>query len=54
MIKLVVRVYITEGVILTLTSFLSTPNGTYNILMVFNITVSGLNDFICGTKFMFP
>ena len=44
MSKLVARVYITEGLILVLTSFFYVTKGTYGTPMVFDETVSGLND----------
>ena len=54
MSKLVTRVYITEGVILALTSFFSVPKGTDDICMAFDETVSGLNNSIWAPKFMLP
>ena len=43
-----------EVVILTLLSLLSVRKGTYNIPMVFNVTVRGLNNLLWDTNFMFP
>ena len=54
MSKLVARGYITEVVTLTLKSFFSVPKGTYDIRVVFDATVSGLNDYIWAPKFMLP
>ena len=51
---LVARAYITEGVILKLTPFFYVPKGTYDIHMLFDEMVSGLNDSIWDKKFMFP
>ena len=50
--KLVARVYITEGVILVLTSFFSIPKGTDDIRIVFDATVSVLNDSIWDPNFV--
>ena len=44
MSKLFAVGYITEVVILTMTSFFSVPKGTYDIRMVFYATVSGMKD----------
>ena len=44
--KLVARGYIKEGVTLALTSFFSVPNGINDVRMVFDATVSGLNDYL--------
>ena len=52
MSKLVARGYITELVILALTSLFSVPKVTYDIRMVFDETVSGLNDYLWGPNFM--
>ena len=54
MIKLVARGYITEGVILSLKSFFSVPKGTDDIRMVFNVTVSGLNDSLWDPNLILP
>ena len=43
-----------EVVILTLFSLLSVLKGTYNIPMVFNVTIRGLNNLLWDTNFMFP
>ena len=50
--KLVVRGYITEEVILKLTSFVSMPNVTYYICMLFDATVSVPNDYLWNPNFM--
>ena len=52
--KLVARVYITEGVILVLTSFFSIPKGADDIRIVFDATVSVLNDSIWDPNFLLP
>ena len=44
MSKLFARGYITEGVILILTSFFYVPKGTGDIFMVFNAALSGLKN----------
>ena len=54
MSKLVVRGYITEGVILALTSFFYVPKGTYDIRMVFDENLCGLNDNMWDPNFMLP
>ena len=53
MSKLVARGYITEGVILTLTPFSFVTKGTDDIHMVFDATVSGLNDYLRDPKLTF-
>ena len=52
MSKLVAMGYITEGVILALTSFFSVPKGTDDICMVFDATVSVINNSVCDPNFM--
>ena len=52
--KLVARGYIIEGVILTLTSLFSVTKVTEDICMVFDATVSGLNNYLSETHFMLP
>ena len=52
--KLVARGYITEEVILALTSFFSVPKGTDYIHMVFDATVIVLNNSLWSAKFMLP
>ena len=52
--KLVARGYITEEVILALTSFFSVPKGTDYIHMVFGATVIVLNNSLWSAKFMLP
>ena len=52
--KLVSRGYITEGLILILTSFFAVPKVKYDIHMVFDATVSGINNYICAPNFTFP
>ena len=54
MIKLVVRGYMTELLILTLTYLFSVPKVTEDISMVFNATVRVLNDSLRYTFFMEP
>ena len=54
MSKLFARVYITEVVILALTSFFSVPKGTEYINMVFVATVSVLKDYLWVPNLMFP
>ena len=44
MMKLVARGYITEGEILAMTPLFYVPKVTEDILMVFDATVSGLNN----------
>ena len=51
--KLVFRGYITEGVILVLTSFFSVTRLTGGILTVFDATVNGLNDSMWDPECMF-
>ena len=41
-------------VILALTSFFSVPKGTYDIRMVFDATLSGLNNYLWDPNFMLP
>ena len=48
------RGYITEGVILTLTSFFSMSKLTEEINMVLDTTVIILNSYVWDKKFMFP
>ena len=48
--KLVARGYISEGVILALTSLFYVPKGKYDIRMVFDATVSGLNNYLWAKK----
>ena len=50
--KLVARVYITEGVILAPTPFFYVPKETDDIRMVFDLTLSGLNDYLWALKLM--
>ena len=50
--KLVARGYITEGVILVPTSFFYVPKVTEDICMVFDSTVSRVNDYPWAPKFM--
>ena len=52
--KLVSRGYITEGLILILTSFFAVPKVKYDIHMVFDATVSGINNYICAPNFTLP
>ena len=52
--KLVDRSYITEGVILALTSFFYVTKGTDDIRMVFDATLSGLNNSLWDTNSMLP
>ena len=52
--KLVSRGYIMEGVILALTSFFAVPKGIDDIHMVFDATVSGLNNSLCDPNFTLP
>ena len=52
--KLVDRGYIIEGVILVLTYFFSVNKGTDDICMVFDVTVSGLNNSLWDTNCMLP
>ena len=52
--KLVARGYITEGVIFALTYLFSVPKGTYDIRMVFDANVIGLNDYLWDLNFMLP
>ena len=52
--KLVARRCIMEGVIFALTPFFSVPKGTEDIHMVFNATISGLNNYLWYPKFMLP
>ena len=54
MSKLVARGYIMEEVILSLTSFFYVSKVTYDICMVFDATVSGINDYLWDPNFMFP
>ena len=54
MSKLVARGYITEGVILSLKYFFSVPKVTDDIRMVFNVTVSGLNDSLWDPNLILP
>ena len=54
MSKLVARGYITEGVILALTYLLSVPKVTDDIRMVFDATMSGINDSLWDSKCMLP
>ena len=53
MSKLVARGYTTEGVILELTSLFYVPKVTDDIRMVFDETMSGLNDYLWYPNFMF-
>ena len=50
--KLVVGCYITEEVILTLTSFVSVPKVRDDICMLFDATVSVPNDYLWNPNFM--
>ena len=50
--KLVVRGYITEGVILALPSFFSVSKGTEYIRMVFDATVIRFNNYLWASNFM--
>ena len=50
--KLIARGYSMEGVILTLTSFFYVPNVEDDIHMVFDTTVSGINDFLWAKNFI--
>ena len=52
--KLVARGYTTEGLILALLSLFSVPKVIDDIRMVFDETVSGLNDFLWYPNFMLP
>ena len=52
MIKLVARIYITKGVIISLTSFFYVPKVTDDIIILFDATVSGLNDYMWYPNFM--
>ena len=54
MSKLVARGYITEGVILALTYLFSVPKVTDDIRMVFDATMSGINDSLWDSKFILP
>ena len=54
MIKFVARGFITEVIILALISFFSVPKVTEDIHMVFDATLSGLNNSLWDTKFMLP
>ena len=54
MIKIVIRVYTTEGMILDLTYFFVVPKGAEYICVVFDDTVIGLNDAFWGPNFMLP
>ena len=51
---MVTRVYITEGVILALTSLFSVLKGTNDIRMVFDATISGINNSLWDPNFMLP
>ena len=46
------RGYITEGVILALTSFFYVPKGTDDILIMFYTTVSGINNSLWDPNFV--
>ena len=52
--KLVARGYITKGVILALKYFFSVHKVTYNIRMVFDATVNGLNNSLWDPNFTLP
>ena len=52
--KLFARGYIMEVLILALTSIFSVPKGTYDIRMVFDATVRGINDYMWAPNFMLP
>ena len=54
MSKLFARGYITEGVILILTSFFYVPKGTGDICMVFNATLSGLKNYLWAPNCVLP
>jgi hypothetical protein len=48
------RRYITPGFVKSLTSFFSVPKGDDNVLMVYDGTVSGLNDSVWVPRFILP
>ena len=54
MSKLVVRGYISEGVILALRSLFPVPRVVKYICMVFGATISGLNDSMWYPNFILP
>ena len=54
MSKLVSRGYIIEGVIPALKYLFYVPKGTYDIRIVFDATVSGLNDYLWDPNFVLP
>jgi hypothetical protein len=54
MVAVLAKGYITEGNVLSLTSYFAVPKGTNDICMVYDATASGLNDSLWAPNFWLP